>query len=79
MGKRGRPKVERPFEPLLAQDLLFDSQKPKFNHVGYELHKEVQKRERLEKGLMQLHELAFNERLPEKTAKALAIKLGGNI
>jgi len=79
MSKRGRPKVEQPFEPLLAQDLLFDSHKPKINYVGYKLHQDALKRERLEKGLKQLHEIVFNERLPDSTAKALAIKLGGNI
>jgi len=79
MSKRGRPKVEKPFEALLAEDLLFESQKKPFNHDGYALHKDVIKRERLEKGLKQLHEIAFNERLPDSTAKALAIKLGGNI
>jgi hypothetical protein len=35
MSKRGRPKVEKPFEALLAEDLLFESQKKPFNHVGY--------------------------------------------
>jgi hypothetical protein len=79
MSKRGRPKVEKPFEALLAEDLLFESQKKPFNHVGYALHKNVIKRERLEKGLKQLHEIAFNERLSDRTAKELAIKLGGNI
>jgi hypothetical protein len=58
---------------------LYESQKKPFNHVGYALHKDIQKRERLEKGLKQLHEIAFNERLPDSTAKALAIKIGGNI
>jgi hypothetical protein len=79
MSKRGRPKVEKHFEALLAEDLLYESQKKPFNHVGYALHKDIQKRERLEKGLKQLHEIAFNERLPDSTAKALAIKIGGNI
>jgi hypothetical protein len=79
MSKRGRPKVEKPFEALLAEELLFDSQRKPFNHIGYQLHLDVKKRERLEKGLKQLHEIAFNERLPDSTAKALAIKIGGNI
>ena len=78
-GKKGRPKKEKQIDALLAEDLLFESQKKPFNHVGYALHKDVIKRERLEKGLKQLHEIAFNERLPDSTAKALAIKIGGNI
>lgn len=81
MAKRGRPKkVEQEgFTPMMAEDLLFESQKYQFNHVGYKLHLDIKNRERLEKGLKQLHEIAFNERLPDKTAKAMAIKLGGNI
>lgn len=79
MSKRGRPKAEKAFEPLLVEDLLFESQKKPFNHVGFALHQDMQKRERLEKGLKQLHEIAFNQRLSDTSAKSLAIKLGGNI
>jgi hypothetical protein len=40
-GKRGRPKKEKQIDALLAEDLLFESQKKPFNHVGYALHKDV--------------------------------------
>ena len=81
MAKRGRPKkVLKDTEiPLMVRDNEFDSLKYKLNVVGYQMHLDVKKRERLETGLKQLHEIAFNERLPDTTAKALAIKLGGNI
>ena len=81
MAKRGRPKkvLEVTEMPLMERDTGFDCHKYKLNVVGYEMHLDVKKRERLETGLKQLHEIAFNERLPDTTAKALAIKLGGNI
>lgn len=78
MKKAGRPKQVLDYEPMLQRDTIVDSLKPKINHVSYQHHLNSVKRERLEKGLKQLFELAFNERLPDTKAKALAIELGGN-
>lgn len=78
MSKRGRPKQEQELA-LLAQDNLPESLQPRINPVQYQVTLDLVKRDRLEKGLKQLHEIAFNERLPDSTARKLAIKLGGNI
>lgn len=74
MSKRGRPKkvVLEQDIPMLQKDLVFESQKPKMNHNHYKHHLDSVKKERLEKGLKALYELAFNERLPDTKAKALA-------
>lgn len=81
MSKRGRPKkvIKETDMPLMARDTEFESLKYKLNVVGYELHLDVKKRERLQQGLKQLHKIAFNEEMSDWAAKAMAIKLGGNI
>lgn len=77
MSKRGRPKkVLKDTEiPLMERDNEFDSLKYKLNVVGYQMHLDVKKKERLAKGIMDLYTLAFDERYPEYKANDLAKKL----
>jgi hypothetical protein len=73
--KRGRPAKEQEDIPMMARDLEFESKKYVFNINNWILHKQKKSRERLQKAVQELYLLAFDEKLPDEKAKALAKRL----
>ena len=75
MNKKGRPAREIEDIPFMARDLEFESKKYVFNVNNWILHKQKKSRERLQKAVTELYLLAFDEKLPDEKAKALAKRL----
>jgi len=81
MPKRGRPKKEVLEQdiPMLAKDLLFESQQTSINPKQFNRHLELKARDRLMTGYKDLHEYATGERLPDTRAKAMAERWLGKL
>ena len=73
--KKGRPPREIEDIPMMARDLEFESKKYVFNVNNWILHKQKKSRDRLQKAVQELYLLAFDEKLPDEKAKALAKRL----
>ena len=73
--KRGRPPREIEDIPFMARDLEHESKRYVFNVNNWILNKQKKSRERLQKAVQELYLLAFDEKLPDEKAKALARKL----
>jgi hypothetical protein len=73
--KRGRPAREIEDIPFMARDLEHESKRYVFNVNNWILNKQKKSRERLQKAVTELYLLAFDEKLPDEKAKALARKL----
>ena len=73
--KRGRPAREIEDIPFMARDLEHESKRYVFNVNNWILNKQKKSRERLQKAVTELYLLAFDEKLPDEKAKALAKRL----